>query len=518
MNRCCRKSQILLFCFAILLVAGCDYHTQDSDWPDPPATEATDVDIDILTDVDVEPDASIEPLAVEQFLERWTEAQNRQNLDAYGELYSPSFRANLSAHDEVADYLLDRDDWIQTQRDHRFRRSMQVTIEDLEIHIEDEVVQLSFTEVVTRGTERFEGPHEMVLALEDGELRVLHEYAFERFESPVDEEAKAPSAAQLATVITEGYGDNQASYIVLEPNADPDWFDADIEYKGYEAARAPVVSDRVPEEFVSWQGESVHLFDTGGELCEATVVGVYGLVRAVPHFGQIYQWQGHPRMYGDDVAYEEAADKEVIADGVWQLSHQPHLVAKVDFLEDGDCRSQRPVWARSAEADARPLRPVELESDEEIELLDAFRQLEAYQTVQENYREWFGEESSGDSEGTWSTYGGASPKLAAYRSEETGRTFAMVWADVGAGCGDFWGSHSELFELSVDDQGLRAVQWGSFSDAIRPLAMVDTDGEGLPHVFAESLFPESDDSILSPHHGAHQLVQRLNIPIHDCLC
>ncbi len=508
-----------LLLWALFFAPACDHHTaDDGHTPDVGYSDAHQETFDDM--VDATATSWIQEEELREFIERWGDAQTRSDFDDFSKLYSSEFRGHREADDGSSMTTFDRNSWLKAERD-AFDLASTIDVEDLHIEIDSHShrANLAMVDTVATASKAHQGPREIVATVEEGDLRIIEEYYFERSEVARDTDVKAPPAEQLASVVTEGYGDNQASYLVIEDETDPQWFREHIDYIGYEAARAPIDTDALPEQYFSWKDEPLKVFDASGTACKAEVVELHGLSRAVPHFGQIYQWKGDPHIYGDELESSEAADKEVIADGVWQLGHAPYLVAEIEWADDDACNAHLPIWGRLAEKDqAQPLTPVELEDEVEQELIETFRDLEAYEAIQENYLEWFGDDGPADSEDTWSTYRGASPEVAAYRSEETQRTFAMVWGDAGVGCGDFWAASSKLFEIRVEKKGLRLVKWGDLPRSLRPTAMIDTEGDGAPHILTESLELPGDEFLLAPHHGAHRIVQSLTVLFYDCRC
>ncbi len=457
-------------------------------------------------------DSSVDRDEVEALIQRWLDAQNRGDFEAYSHLYDDVFEGLTVSAATSNPHELDRQSWLNSER-RRFERPMKVSVEDVQIDTFAESAEVLFVENRETVDRRYEGPKELFVVRQGDELRIAAEVMIESRAFEAEREASAPDPAELGLVLNEGQDEHQESYLVIDTEPEPDWFGEEIEYKGTTAARSPVIADTFPGDLMQWQNRSVDLFDADGNQCTGAVAGLYGLSRAIPHFGQIAHWGGTPGAHGEPL--NEPATEEVIADGVWELGNRPLAVARLEL--DDDCVAE-PVWGRAMQGDATPLESVELADYEQDAVLAAFRELDRYRSIQNYFLEQDDTEMREQSDGSWSTHWSAEPRIDAYRSSEHDRIFVMVSAQAGVGCGGFYGELAQLFEVRNGGDVPWVVEWGDFNEYMESTAMVDVNGDGIPAVLGNSRRWGHVDYLLSSTGVEHRLVEKLDVPSHDCGC
>lgn len=330
----------------------------------------------------------------------------------------------------------------------------------------------------TTDRRRPEGPGRLFMVLVMLGLILAHTADAQAQES--DWQDRSEARADVSLTVEAGDADHRATYLVLQSSADEKWFSDRPEFIGYGAARSPVVDAALPEPLEQWRGEDVRIWNREGEDCRANVDELYGLSRASALPTTKARWKGeHPGVDADPLGEREIADK------LWEfpgpVANEVDLVARLDL--EGGCDLDEPRWGHRADRDATALVPTKLTDRERRELRFEFRATDEFADIQQRF-----EDRRPDDGGLWTDIPHASPTVEAFHSREHDRTFAVVRADAGPGCGDFGGRTWALFELEYRGADLRIHRHESFARHPTAVTMADPGIEGRP-VLVNAIHP-----------------------------
>jgi ketosteroid isomerase-like protein len=418
--------------------------------------------------------ATIPEASVRALVDAWLEAQNRGDFAAYGALYATRMTGVKRVGPRTRTF--DRARWL-TDRERMFRRPMVVVADDIEVRGGSAVATVELVQTFRQGKFEDRGPKRLIIVREGDALRIASE---EMLQSTIAVPPGATVDAPLHAVIEL----DGADHIVLG-DGDHAWGTGPVErvqtgldhqVVGRRAAGALPDAKRIRAmRFTVYSGD--------GSACEAGIDGLYLVGGGTPHFSTVQDWndaEGGPR--SDD---ERAAD---------QLeSAQPVLVGAIR----GDCGGDLAVPAGRAPIAIVPPAPVD--ATVEAIAVEAFRRLPGYREIQ---AEW---KAAGE-RGPWV----AAPSVASFAGG--GRTFVLVGAEEGPGCGDFAGSLSALFEIGPDD----APRPLHVSFALTAAAVLDSDGDGAIEIVGRQIGRDEAWSYLVP--GQDLPAVSFSFPYGDCDC
>ncbi len=276
----------------------------------------------------------------------------------------------------------------------------------------------------------------------------------------VDTATAAEDATDTAMLATS-LGDNgeETPFIVLDDEPDADWFDGQPNRLGFDGARR-AVNDEVKTKMQPWTGRPVELFDQEDNRCSGEIVAITGLSLSSPSFLEKRAFE----QTVDDTLEDDnqRLDEPQMAHNLWDRG-TPTVAGEVEITDD-DCEISEIFWGAPGKREVTIMEPIDVTEDERRELTRQFRNSDGYESVQQRYEDWDLEH-----EPTWSLHDGASPTIEAFHSVEHGRTFAIVQATAGDGCGFFRGEFWKIYEMVDFRGGVR----------LQPIERPD----GLPHDF-----------------------------------
>jgi len=218
-------------------------------------------------------------------VQRWVEAQNRGDYDAYAELYASKFFGVKRAGERETRYA--REAWL-ADRQRMFRKAIRVETRDLVVRPGTSSAQVELVQRFASGNFADEGPKRLLVVREAGTLKIAQEEMLASLETAPP--AHGSNALDLHFVLPLERG----LYMVVDADDAP-------------AATGPVRRERaldddgtvwttsraLPDEALdpalrAWKGTRVRLDDG----CTAVVTDFVALGRVDPHFGNEQTWSG----------------------------------------------------------------------------------------------------------------------------------------------------------------------------------------------------------------------------------
>ncbi|MCB9740448.1 MAG: nuclear transport factor 2 family protein [Deltaproteobacteria bacterium] len=429
-------------------------------------------------------------------LQRWLQAQNAGDFEAYEMLYAERFQGiKRSGHRQRA---FARKGWL-ADRKRMFGKAMKVIANGTEVHSGVGVATVTFEQDWQSGSYRDVGPKQLVVVQEGTELRIARE---EMLASEVKgaDVAKPLDAADFSFVSLDG----GAPYVLLAKGK------AGMKARGplrlleaghYASAARRILEADVAEAYKPWIGRAVTLYGDKGTQCHGEVVQLVHLARVQPHFGTYQSWTGEMG--------SAPMKKEQIADDAWDLGQGGlFLAGRVVPAAGTDCRGA--YWAR---ADDRPRVTLLPQAAPDPMVLRAglpkLRALRGWADVQKEYAEMVALPRAEQ----WDAYGEAKPKVVTFRGPGDVR-YLYFAAQAGDGCGDFYGELWGLWELRGEGDAIKARLLSddrSPGRMMQPRAAVDLDGDGTLEFIGK-------DALLQPAGPTWRIGVNAEVPSLDCPC
>ncbi len=425
------------------------------------------------------PPAPIDQAAVDQLLADWLAAQNGGDFAAYEQLYAERMEGVKRVGARM--WRFDRAGWM-ADRKKMFGKPMVVTAADRTITGSVAAPVVEFTQTYQQARFADAGKKRMVLTRHQGHYRIARE---EMLVSTVGAPPAAIAGAILPTVEIDGRW-----FAVLAADADPTWATGAIAgpYQGVHryalrgASAAPTAG--------SWLGKPLALYDRAGARCDATVAALHLLGGGTPHFGEIQAWDG-PDAGGDHVF--TPAER---ARAIYDLGGK-YLVGELTV--PAGCK---PAYAAAPDRTLVTYGEVALADASKTAAVTAFRKLPGYADTAAEFAAQGGT-------GEWAP----TPTVTAFGPPD--RRVLVVEASEGAGCGDFHGELTAVFDERAGALTRRAV----FSpSALRVDAVVDSDGDGAPELVGAPNDFETVTAHIVPAPTGFQVVSGLRLPFTDCGC
>jgi hypothetical protein len=270
--------------------------------------------------------------AARALVEAWRAAQNRGDFAAYKDLYATRFEGIKRAGPRVRHF--DRAGWL-ADRARMFQPptqggAMAVEVEGLAVEPAGAAARVRFTQRFTRGSFSDRGPKELIVAPENGRLRIAREEMLSseisRDAPPARDADGAPSLGErrFLFVIDEGVVLSQ------EPGRDaargrPTLLPArDEVYR----VRSAVDESRLDAAARRWKGRKLQLFSDAGPTCVATVKALSLLVRVHPPFATTQYWEGKADADGNPVEHGRPVPDAQVAREAWAMV-EPTLVGEL---------------------------------------------------------------------------------------------------------------------------------------------------------------------------------------------
>ena len=414
--------------------------------------------------------------AAQTLLNTWLSAQNEGDFERYSSLFAERFEGVKRADER--EYHFARAAWLEN-RARMFQRPMTVTASEVSVRSTATTATIRFVQRWSSATFQDVGPKEIVVVIEDGELRIARE---EMLGSRRELPELANDTFMLALRHTQ-------LYAVLVAQTD-------------EAGMgAPTLLPREGEPVVAWresreredegvEGREVRVFTAAGTHCDGTLGPPRVMRRVIPHFGTVQAWNGE-----EGAAYSDAQ----IAADIWTMGADTTLrVAEVRGCSDGlwvAARSATPQFYSATEGGAAEGRNDAV--DRAFQGLRAWRDLQAM---------WSGEY---EGQGRWDAAPGPPPTE--FQTWTHGaRRVVTVEGRGGSGCAEFYGRLSGIFDL----EGTRAVSRSGdvTSTSIDFLSVVDIDADGSPEIVVK------DGLLRRNAAGDYERVVDVTPPMLDCDC
>jgi ketosteroid isomerase-like protein len=418
--------------------------------------------------------ATIPEASVRALVTAWLEAQNRGDFASYGALYAARMTGVKRVGPRTRTF--DRARWL-ADRKRMFRRPMVVTAQDIEVRGGAAVATVELVQTFRQGRFEDRGPKRLIVVREGDALRIASE---EMLQSTVAAPAGATVDAPLHFVIEL----DGADHIVLG-DGDQAWGTGavarvqtglDHQVVGKRAAGALPDAKRI-------RAMRFTVYGSDGSACEAGIDGLYLVGGGTPHFSTVQGW--------DDADGGSTSDDERAAEQL--ASSQPVLVGALG----GDCSGEVAVPADRAPLVIVP--PAAADPVVESIAVEAYRRLPGYREIQADWK-------AAGQRGPWV----AAPTVASFVGG--GRTFVLVGAEEGRGCGDFRGSLSALFEIGFDD----APQLVHVASAMTAIAVLDRDGDGAMELVGRQVGRDEAWTYLVP--GSDWPAASFSFPYGDCDC
>lgn len=429
--------------------------------------------------------AKLDEAALQAFLSRWLETQNRGKYADYAALYASKFLGVKRAGQREKRFA--REGWLE-DRQRMFQKPITVEALSAKFHAGVSSAEIDFTQRFATGSFADEGPKRLLVVREAGALKIAHE------EMLASHQTSAPnpslnSAFDLQLVL----GLETGLYLVFEPEVEL-------------VSRAPAQLENQPDQPDVWnttralrdaevepalralKGKRMRL-DTG---CVAQVERFVLLSRVDPHFGTEQAW---------DNRFEDqpngALTPQQTAEAAFELGER-FVAAKLAGCSEGSYaqreESAAPVLAERVEDAALTARA-----------RAAFAKLPDVVADQKSFLS--------DVEGARGKWWEPSLKLEIYRHPVSRQTLVSVSADlIGDGCSDFSAKQWAVFELR--GKQLVALRTSSVDGTLSEV--LDVNGDGRLEFLLRGGSFDTDARLLSPDPSGPET--QLHFSYQDCPC
>lgn len=431
--------------------------------------------------------------AVRALVERWLAAQNAGAFEQYQPLYAERFTGIRRSGDVVRRFA--RDPWMSDRR-RMFNRPMRVAVSDLRVTSGCCNAVASFTQSWASEKYQDEGPKELVLVDEGGQLKIASEIMLR---SNVKRRSD-PSTALMLVVWSE-----TRPYVVLASQAGEPAAHGKLRLEdkgGDQLVTAPIADSALPAEFAGRRGRAVDVYGATQRACSAKL-------------GEL-RWLR--RLITTAIGSDEQAPKPTpaqAAQSAWEMAGEPTLVAAELTDAQGDCRGA--LWARDASTPPPELFVLQEPSAEQRGGIErAARTTPAYRRAAAEYASFKSKQAGAELAADWERFDDAEPRYQLWVSPS--RTLASFSGSTG-GCSDFGAAVDSVFELRGDRFVLLGDAYGN--DRFRIGALLDADRDGAIELVGT-------DGWSSPASGAaalkrlseHQLraIDDISPPFHGCGC
>jgi len=421
---------------------------------------------------------TVDEAGAKKLVDAWLAAQNAGDFAAYEALYAPKLEGIKRVGART--WRFDRAGWLN-DRKRMFKHPMTVAVRDITVRGSSIAATVDLVQSFSQGKFKDEGPKHLVLIKGATGFQIARE---EMLRSDLGGAAAAGNASAYVIVSID-----KKPYVVITADANPDWGDGTLtgpidDFHKLAMMKAP----KAPNAAV-WTARAMKVFDAEGKACDATVGGLSLVSGGTPHFGEVQVWNGDPDISDDGKVWTPAER----AEAVWDMA-TPYLIGELAVT--GDCK---PVVAIDPKITA--VIYGQQASHDHDAAVAAFRKLPAYASIQKDFADNY------DGQGDWAT-----PGVTIYSGN--GRTFVVVSAEEGDGCGEFAGALSVIFE---DKAGKLTALPGP--DGVLDVSLLlDTDGDGALEVIGKV----DDYRMMAGHYEASASgmspIIEVSFPNNDCGC
>ncbi len=431
---------------------------------------------------------TVDEKAVRALIDGWLAAQNKGDFAAYEKLYADKLEGIKRSGPRVWRY--DRKGFLG-DRERMFKKPMTVEATNIVVTAGAASALVELEQRFKQGSFEDKGPKRLVVVEEKGALKIARE---EMVQSVVAG-ASPTNAAGFRHVVEVG----GKPYVVLGPRGDVSWASGPAAWAPRREAHPDFLvvrpAAKAPAEHLAWRGRVLKVYDEDGNSCDATVGEIALLSGGTPHFGEVQRWDGDPGPDGAPTAPKLSLEQR--AANVFGMT-TPHLVGALELPKGCAAafalEAAKPTFfeAKGAPASDDPaLRAA----------IAAFKGLPSYQASQKSFVEDF------QQKGDWA------PKIEVAAFEGNGRRFLAVEASVVAGCADFNGEATALFEITSGNRAVLVAEGVG-----RPTSVFDSDGNGAIELFAERLYDGGLGRYLVAGPNGIASETALDFPNNDCGC
>ncbi|MBN1412050.1 MAG: hypothetical protein JW969_14495 [Spirochaetales bacterium] len=458
------KRYLLLFAVAILLFS-CDKKDQTS----PPG----------------QPGEPVEWKAEAQsLLDLWLSSQNRGDFSLYSSVYDGEFTGIKRSGTSTWAYK--HDNWLK-DRKKMFARRMTVTMEDLALEKEKELILAKFRQTWESGTYEDQGPKIIIMKYRENRLYIVKEEMLQSTIISTRKETFKSTADVLKYAVYFILSDN---LVVLGQRADPGWASGEPEEAGGNgiwAAVRRVNRKSLPDSVRSELKTEFMVYDKNNNSQKASVYEFYVYTGFIPHFGTLTYWE------------QEGVTEDERAQRIWEEgSAAPGGTLLVGKL---DSDAFKGIWAHPASLEppyfysSVPPGAAKDALNREGKNLGEYKDFySAYNNLPDEEKEYF------STEFTVRAYG--------YREE---RPWYLASFQEGNPCGaDVFADINVIWQKGEEDKYLLSAVLSNVNPV--PLSVFDLDHDGR----AEFLFYGYYGCVYSL--ASQTIDAELNIPYYDCPC
>jgi hypothetical protein len=421
------------------------------------------------------------------FLQRWLDAQNQGNYEAYAALYAQKFFGVKRAGPRVTRFA--REGWLE-DRKRMFQKPMTVEAKEPRFRAGLSSAEIELTQRFASGTFADEGLKRLLVVREAGTLKLAQEEMLKSRET-AKPSPNLNTEFDLHFVITLESG----AYVVLEPATD---LNSEAPVRGERArdGEAPEIivtsraleADQLTPELIAWKGATLRL-DNG---CRAQLGKFMLLSRVDPHFGTEQEWRN------ENGNQPRAATQQEINASAFALSDRA-VVAQLTGCNDEGTFAQR--------ASTPPPVLAEPVHEEEIEqrARAAFAKLPQVKEQQAGYL--------GEVEGAKGAWWESSLQIDVYRHPASRQTLVSARASIeGISCADYAAQVWAFFEL----RGKQLVHLRSASMRGEVKQVFDLNGDGRLELMVDPMELGTELELVSPDEGGP--TGQLDYSYQDCPC
>lgn len=281
------------------------------------------------------PESQVTEAKTQEMIQSWVRAQNAGAFPDYAKLYAARMLGIKRVGTRETSF--DRKGWL-ADRESMFAQAFTVEVSDLKITLGAGTAVVRFQQTWSNPRFRDEGPKQLVISAEAGELRISRE---EMLASDVGEQKLVGVVPPADLGLVRIAGSEVRLLLAKRPHLS--WISGSPRMSPAGAAVRTVEAKLVPEPERGLVGQRFELFDETGARCEATAESLEVLIDVIPHFGTVNVWEGR------DVSSPPVSLQERALD-MWEMSSERGqfltLNMKPTAGEGTSAACKKPVWGR----------------------------------------------------------------------------------------------------------------------------------------------------------------------------
>lgn len=431
---------------------------------------------------------TVDEKAVRALVDAWLAAQNKGDFAAYAKLYAEKLEGIKRSGPRMWRY--DRKGFLE-DRERMFKKPMTVEATDVVITTGAASALIELQQRFKQDRFEDKGPKRLVVIEEKGALKIAREEMVQSFLA-----GAKPSATTGFRFVLDVGG---KPYVVLGGDADASWASGPAAWAPRRSAHPDFLVVRpaasAPAAQKAWKGRVLKVYDESGKSCDATVGEVALMSGGTPHFGEVRRWDGDPDPDGTLTMPKLSLEQR--AANVFGMT-TPYVVGALEVPKE--CAA---VFALEAPSPTFYAAKGEPKSDDPAvaAATAAFKGLPSYKATQRSFEEDFKQK------GDWA------PKIHIAAFEGKDRRFFAVQAQVLAGCAEFNGEATALFEITLNNRPVLVAEGVG-----QPTSVFDSDGDGSIELFAKRLYDDGIGRYLVTGPDGIASEQALDFPNNDCGC